>query len=433
MKVTITQQDIKTFFYIVLYRVLLEYIFFTELCTTWGYYGFKSAPEILTYIVSWVALLLLIPVVISYINKINRPSSIIFLIITLINAIPGTVILAYQPTTFEFKVLWLIYWTLLSLNAVYLPPVQIKKPSEDVCSLLTEIFYWLFVSVVLFVWVVYAHCRITFNILTVYSIRHEAATYNLPTIIDYLLAASRSIIPCFCVYRLARKQYKYFAFTCAVQIANFSIDGLKSSLFALLISIPCYFLYTDEWKVKIPKYLVGLNVVAVLEMIVLKTGMIVGVFIRRVLFLPSYYNVTYYNFFSDPSHPFDYFKQSFMRNFGFNSAYGVRIPFLMGEYMGGTHIGEYANNGLFSDAYCNLGVIGIFLMPLIVVVVVKLLDSCSTDLPIGVLIGGVVAHSMTLISSGLTVFAVTQGFLLTCLVVLCMPKRFDPIQIEREC
>ena len=51
--------------------------------------------------------------------------------------------------------------------------------------------------------------------------------------------------------------------------------------------------------------------------------------------------------------------------------------------MGYEDIGDFgarANNGLFTDAYYNFGMIGVFIFPIIVVVILKILDGSVSGL-----------------------------------------------------
>ena len=186
----------------------------------------------------------------------------------------------------------------------------------------------------------------------------------------------------------------------------------------MVIAIACYFFYKNEIKRYFVRGLAILGIVSLAEKVFFSTVIIITVFIRRVIFIPSLFNYFYYSFFSI-NKP-DYFKQTFLKYFGAKSIYTKRIPFLIGEFKGNPT--EYANNGLFSDAFCNLGFWGIIIMPFMIIIFLKLFDSCARGIQSKLIIGAIVANSMTLISSNLSVFLVSQGFLVTCLVIFFLPN-----------
>lgn len=74
-----------------------------------------------------------------------------------------------------------------------------------------------------------------------------------------------------------------------------------------------------------------------------------------------------------------------MGKLSYDPVYSIKIPKVIGEYMG---TGSSANNGLVGDMYANLPVVlGVFLMPLILVILFRLLDAAARDIPQKIYIG----------------------------------------------
>lgn len=425
----ISKENLKLSSLLTLFRITLEYIYINFLIKIWSYSGFKNEPTIWTIIFSWIIFLVFIPIIINLLKN-KRSTALILAVLYIFVFIPGTIMIGRQPYKRGFIVFYCIYWILIAVAYYMIPYIHISKPSIQSCYLFTESCTILFSLVVIVVWAFYAHFRITVNVLDVYTIRDEASQYNMPLILSYLLSASRSIIPCLCVYKLARKKYFSFIYLCLIQVISFSIDGLKSALFALVISIICYFYYNENFKKYLITGVLGLNLLAILEKLFIGTCMIVTVFIRRVEFVPSLFNYFYYDYFTQ-NIP-DYFKQTFLKYFGVESEYSIRIPYIIGNFKGSA--GEYANNGLFSDAFSNLGALGIVIMPFVLVICLNLFDTCSEKIDTKLIIGAIIANCMTLISSNLSVFLITQGFLITCFVIYFLPEdyHYNETEVKNE-
>lgn len=411
------EKSVKNFIILCLYRIALEYIYVFLLCDIWAYSGFINQPTAGSYVLSWAIFLLFAPIMERASSKKN-PSSMMVLVLYYFVFVPGTVMLGRYPSKVGFAILYCIYWALLSFAFFVISEFKLPKPNYKMCCTIINLCAIVFSAVVLYVWACYAHFRIILSMSDVYAIREEALQYSLPRACSYLLAASRSVIPTICIYKLANKKYFSFLILVAVQLINFSIDGLKTALFSLVVAIACYLFFDKGIKKLFLRGLLALNVVGILEWLIFSKHSIITIFVRRVLFVPSLFNYYYYAFFS--ANPPDYFRQTFLKYFGAVSEYVVRIPYIIGQFKGNP--GEYANNGLFSDAFSNLGVVGIFVMPFAVMFFLKLFDSCAAKVDNRLVIGAIVANCITLISSNLSVFVVSQGFLVTCLIILFLPE-----------
>src|SRR5699024_5500416 len=119
-------------------------------------------------------------------------------------------------------------------------------------------------------------------------------------------------------------------------------------------------------------------------------------------------NYFYFDFFS--INEFDYFRQSLLGNLGIKSPYSTRIARIIGS----NYYGGGANNGLFSDAYYNLGTWGIIIMPLLIILALRLLDACTEGLSNKISIATVIILSINFISSSFFTVMISHGFLAVC-------------------
>lgn len=81
-----------------------------------------------------------------------------------------------------------------------------------------------------------------------------------------------------------------------------------------------------------------------------------------------------------------------------------------------------ANNGLFSDAYKNLGIWGIFIFPFIIVTLFKLLNSCAKNLDPKLLILPIFISVTWFSSVSFSNVLLTNGLLLMMFVLCCLPR-----------
>ena len=100
-----------------------------------------------------------------------------------------------------------------------------------------------------------------------------------------------------------------------------------------------------------------------------------GTFVNRFLFIPALLTQWYFDFFEGK--PF-YFAESHLFNQVVNSPYYIPVGFLISKvYLHTTD--AYANNGIVSDGFMNLGYIGVLLFSLIFSVVFGIFNSLNLN------------------------------------------------------
>ncbi|MGL5479555.1 MAG: hypothetical protein ACRDCB_10995 [Clostridium sp.] len=203
-----------------------------------------------------------------------------------------------------------------------------------------------------------------------------------------------------------------------MQILSFSINGSKTVLFSTVLSVLLYIIYNKKYIIRIPMILALVNLSGIIEFFLFKSYNIVNFIIRRVFFVPNLLNYYYYDFFSinEP----DLFKQSFLRHFGIKTMYPPIDNMIGSIYFDKANMG--ANNGLFSDAYSNLGEIGLLIMPIIIVLSLKVLDFCARGLDTRIYVVSSITLAFVFISSNFFTILFTHGFLVLCLVLFLLPR-----------
>lgn len=424
LKDTYKPNFILSYLGIILYRITLELIYKHQVNPGWEYSGFTLEYELGGYMFSWGIVILAIPFIVKN-YKSNKPSSAILTIFYLIAYIPGTVLLAFKPMDRTFLTLYLLYWMFLTLSNRIIPSLRLYKLKEKDSVLLSNGVLILLSLVVIFISYYFTRFRLNFSIINVYELRSEAKEYNMPTILTYLFSASRAVFPTLIVYKLSKRKYSVAIILGMIQFLIFSVDGSKSVLFSMILAFIGYAIYNKNRTSWFVWGLLLINVAAIFEKILTNTTYIMSIFIRRVLFLPQLLNYFYYDFFYQ--NEFDYFRQSIIGKLGIQSPYNIRIPYIIG----GNYYGSSANNGLFSDAYYNLGVIGIILMPILIILALRFLDACSKGLNMRLLIASIVTSSLNLMSSSFFTVMLSHGFIAVCLVLFLLPRTYGEGNDER--
>ena len=159
----------------------------------------------------------------------------------------------------------------------------------------------------------------------------------------------------------------------------------------------------------------GLNFAAIFLFDKLGISGLHNFIIRRVLFGPALLNYYYYDYFS--SHKPDYYISSFVgKILNISSGHSKSISHTIGEiYFKAPQMA--ANNGLYSDAFANLGVAGCIILPLLLCLSIFMLQYFSRSLPNKVLFSIVIVYSITFISSFLSTIVFTHA--LAVLMLIC--------------
>ncbi|MEG0254911.1 hypothetical protein [Vagococcus sp.] len=413
----ILKKDLKAMIVLILYKIILEITYIKVIVPIYGYSGFQNDFKISYYLFYWLIFLLFMKPVINLYSY-EKPSSMIMLIFCMVAMIPGFVIQSFMPQSKLFVLCFISYWFFMLLFNQIIPSIKFKLKFQD--SILIYIIALVFTVLVLYISGKYTNFRLNFNLLNVYELRDIATDFQMSTILSYGFSAAKVCLPIMFVFFIERKQIFISIIIAFVQFLAFSVDGSKSTLFSIVITYIIYkFIRTITVK-NISSIIFLTSLIAILEPVIIKTNYIILFLIRRVFFIPNLLNFYYFDFFLQNKK--DYFTQGILGRFGLASNYELPIPKIIGfNYFNSTEM--IANNGLFSDAYYNMGIFGLLLLPLLLVLILKLLDGCAEGIQMNILIASIITTSYTFISSSFFTVLLTHGFLLTCLVLYLIPKK----------
>ena len=200
---------------------------------------------------------------------------------------------------------------------------------------------------------------------------------------------------------------------------NFGIGGNKSIIFLLILSIIGYRFYTNKVRNLYVWGMGGIGLLALIEQFLLDTRFLGANIIYRFFYIPSFLDRCFFDFFQ--FNEFDFFRQGILRRFGLESPYEQGIDFIIADIYFGID-GSRANNGLFSDAYMNMGILGCILMPFFLVFVLRLFDACARGIIMRLLFVPIIVFFLDLRSGTLTIALLTGGLLFLMLMLYFFPR-----------
>lgn len=402
---------------IILFRLLLDFNYSGIIVSKFWSGGFLNQSTTFSSVISWFALLILIPFIISM-YKTPKISSNIIVLLFLSSFVPMTSLMRFMPMGFEFFVLFMIYWFLILSLYFAVPNLRLSQKEVRGNSFFLWILLFVFASSVLFVSGYYFKFRIHLSMMDVYDLRDEERALNLPTILKYLLPAAGNILPVLLVYFLFVKKKLIALAIGFIILLDFSIGGHKAVLVKLFLCFLGYWFYNEKRVVLFSWVLSFISLFSLVEMKVYGTCLIANIGIRRVFYLPAKLNYYYYEYFS--IHEPDYFRQGVLRWFGVSSSYKDPIPKIIGSYFY-NNSDTNCNNGLFSDAYYNFNALGIFIFPIILIIIFKFFDSVSKGIDSKLWIMPIVV-ALTFKSGAFTSVLLTNGVILLLITLYCMPR-----------
>lgn len=407
------------FIFVVAYRIIMDLIYVNHITSIFSYTGFNCKFDVNLIVLSWILLLLSFSTIKRCTIKGNF-SDVIVLFLIYMSYIPFTTMVAYYNYDLSFVVANSIYWLVLFFVFRFLPrsknAFKLKIDKNELFLLIIEI---LFAIVIIYISWRYTGFRFTINLSDVYTYRTEAKLASIPTILNYIFSSSKTVLPILLVYTLSKKEYLNVFFIFIIQILSFSINGSKTVLFSTLIAVVFYYIYNAKYLKVIPCLMFILGLMSYVETEMLGTYFILAYLIRRIFFLPNMLSALYFEFFTinEP----DFYRQSFLRLFGVESPY-EDIDHVIGTvYFNSSSMG--ANNGLISDAITNLGILGIFIAPFFLVLVLRFLDKCACGIEKRLYIVTSVIFAFIIISSFLPTVLLTHGLLMLGIVLLLIPRK----------
>ena len=398
------------FLSIVLYRLFLDYIYIHSIAPVYSHQrlSIDYAPHMLG--ISWAILCVYTLLVVPFLKMQGEVIPKAMLMLFVLRYVPFTSFIACKAQPYDYIGWASLFWMLIILMFRYLPQPRLLSIRNN--KYLVDFIAFTLVLTVVWISGYYAHFRITFDIFNVYDLRLESRQFDIPVILKYLWLSSAYVLPLLIVYYINRNKKKIAAILAFVVLLNFSINGLKSILFILFLSIVFCFLVKKDITPRLGWLLCGLCVLAILfdYLTMSDIGFISNFIIRRIFFVPALLDTIYYDYVQQHGPVF------------FHPGVGdSHVFFEVGkEYF--DKVAMSANNGLFSDAFLNLGPIGCIIYPFVYALFFKCCETAFAALNKQIVFFVAFLMVFCFNSTAFTTALLTHGVLLMFLTLYLMPK-----------
>lgn len=391
----------------IVYRLSLDYAYSNTVSPFFSYAGLTYEPDIVCKTISIISFAFGTAFILPHRKMQTVFSSQILMFFYLLAFVPMTSFWACKIQKMEFMVAAIIFWVIFYMAMNFVKGTDFTKYIKynpkwiDVLAITMCL-------VIVFISGYYANFRIHLSISDVYDLRTEARGYNMPSILSYIFGASKNVLPLALIYYLDNKRKLMSYILIFICLLNFSIAGLKTTLFNMLICIVLYLFKKNNLSKLLPYAFVLLVVIVIIEYQITDYSLISVYLLRRGFYLPNLLDMYYFDYISNTT-PL-YFQ-----------APKLDLSFIIGSlYLDNDQ--TRANNGLLSDAFANLGYIGVVVFPLIYAYIFK---SCERSFKYvnpnqALFTAFLIMH--TLRSAFLTTSLLTHGVFLLILAMMFMSK-----------
>lgn len=386
--------------------LLLEIIYIWIISDKYAYSGFTFDFDLSRYIIGTFA-----AGVATFLLAKLRMSSFIYGILSLLLVLvlyPSTLIYKYIDVTPLILFSHLAYFfSIYIFSRVNKHRIRTKEISENQKS--HFLFYLSCLGILPFIFVFGPHINLK-NLLLVDIYEARAVQKeNLGPITAYLYSwLSRVIIPILLVYAAFQRKKIIVIISFSFLIFLFLCGAHKSVFFGTILLL--FFIYGSMEK-KIRNFSLGLIFVFSISLFIYAISenfLLAGISARRGFMIPALLDSYYFDFFHDKPLIWSW---SFLKSF-YQYPFEVLPPYVIGkEFFNQPNMA--ANNGIISDGYMNLGLLGVFLN----IAVVSLLFSYFNNLNINHRFFGIFFILLiSLTSSYLPVVLLSHGLIVLLLI-----------------
>lgn len=366
--------------------------------------------------------------------------------------IPLNSAFALNNTSFGFFLLSNLYFILLMV-AVYglcilLKKWQAKRPvlrRPADASLLDNANIRLFCALICVAFIVHKlfynglSFSLSFETEDVYGNRSDYQAYLLSiagTPLSYVLTVLRNlapfVAPLYLTISLLRKKVLPILLSVVCILSMFSVSSDKGKLLITLVVVALYLLHRLKLMTHFERVfdvgILALLAVCLIEAVFRDRSTFYSLLVRREMYIPSWMNSIYYDFFSDHAKVLWTQDVFLLKNlFSFAAPYNTSPLYVISNvYFEG--LVPSPNTGMFAEAYMHFGVFGaLILYPVLLAAVFKL--TCKILQPYGTTVGVLMLVQLTLrlVNVPVTRADSVLGIFLLLLILWVLPK-FPSVQ-----
>lgn len=406
---------IRIFIYLIIYKLLLDYVYKYCVTSLWAYQGFADDFNFKKYILAWLVYVCFIPSTIHFFKVFNL-SSIMMICFNLIFFMPFLSVYSISNFSSLFFLYTIVSWFLMTLFLYKSKPIILKKYSS-----FFVFFSILIVSVLIntFLTIHYYGFHLKFDLKDVYDIRLAVRDMNLPGFYGYLKPVAKIFTLIGIVLSIVHKRWSLLIVFTICQLMNFAFGAQKSDFFFIFIAYGIGFLWSDKLKYWFIYGLVLLMCICVIEYQLYERSIISDLIVRRMFFMPSEISFNYFNFFT--THDLALLRNSVIGRLGVSSPYHQDIARVIGWEVYGSNVMN-ANTGICGDDFAQLGWWGLLFYPAFHVFLMRLLESCAEGIDPKIVVFISISFALNFISGSLFSVLLTGAFLITCFALFFYPK-----------
>jgi len=396
-------------------RSVLDFLYINYVHKFWGFPFAFHGINTLRLLESYAITLMLAIWLSSSLYRRWRPSGVALVLYFIVVMLPLTTLygLAGAPPAFIYAAAG--SFAVLLVVTELLPKVKVPRPSHNLLAMGALLLVGMSVYVYAMQLLSGGLSRLSFDLLSVYEVRAEFVQTRAP-LMGYFIPWQGYVlnITLFC-WGMARRKWWLVAAAVAASLFLFGMVGVKAYLFAPALAGGVYFLWHRRHGLF---YVIGalavLVIASYLSFLVSGNHLAPSLLVRRLFFVPAANHLIYYDFFSQPDHPFVMLSDSILEGF---VPYPYDMPMvrmIAWEYWG-KDFGP--NVGYLADAFAHFGFMGMFLFSMLLGLFLRMVDSVGARLPGNLVAAVVVVPAMALTNSALFTSLLTHGLILAVAVI----------------
>jgi hypothetical protein len=373
-KFILSKQFIRLKVLIIIISIFLEIYYRYLIVPEYNHLGFKLDFNILKYSISKIGFIFLLYLSFIMYNK-NKFLYSIYLLLLFFFYIPNAILFSYANGNFGPFLANLFFVATFVLSAfvcIKLPSFVVPEKYSNILLLLASLFF-IIPIILTFKTDIYLKTLLLKNI---YETRELFSLKATGTLNYFYHFAVKTILPVGLIFFMIRKKPLFILLYFTILIYLFVISGNKFVYFTAIILL--YFYYVGKDYVSKISYFFLFTILLfllfpVIDYGIIRSGKLVfsGTFVNRFLFIPALLTQWYFDFFDGK--PFFFAESHFFNRF-FSSPYDMPVGFLISKvYLNTTD--AYANNGIVSDGFMNLGYFGVGLFSIVFALLFSLFNS----------------------------------------------------------
>jgi hypothetical protein len=371
-KIIVSKDFLRLKILLAIIYIVLETYYHFFITDHFLYMGFVPDLSIVKYIITKVIFLGFL--ILAY--KMYLKSSFlyaIFLFLILFFYIPNAIMFSFSNGSYAPFLSNVFFVSVFSLS----PYLQLKIPavlmSQKMKSILMLALPFLLITPIFLVFKTNFNLK-TLLLMDVYETR-EFFSQRMVGVLNYIYNFEvKTIIPIALVFFMIKRKLLLVGLLSLALLYLYVISGNKIVYFTTFIIIFFYYLGANYVSKTSNFFIITLALLLAtpfIDNLVFDDPILGGTFINRFLFIPALLTQWYFEFFD--GQPF-YFAESHFFNQFVESPYDMPIGFLLTKiYWNEPTV--FANNGIVSDGFMNLGYLGVFLFPILFTLLFSLFNS----------------------------------------------------------